>query len=106
VVKKHDFCSIQRKIPQNSDFAKKRDLNPVPNGEVARTLQKCLQIFFAKIVVFCVEKHDFCGNLIGRPQNSLHPTAKIGFHKKLLSNFRGYFLYHRIFEFFCNNANF
>jgi hypothetical protein len=31
VVEKHDFRGIQRKIPHNSDFAQKQDLNPVPN---------------------------------------------------------------------------
>jgi hypothetical protein len=31
VVKKHDFRGIQRKIPQNSNLAKKQDLIPVPN---------------------------------------------------------------------------
>jgi hypothetical protein len=32
VAEKHDFCSIQQKIPQNPDFAQKQDLNPVPHG--------------------------------------------------------------------------
>jgi hypothetical protein len=32
VAEKHDFCGIQRKIPQNPDFAQKQDLNPVPHG--------------------------------------------------------------------------
>jgi hypothetical protein len=32
VAEKHDFRGIQRKIPQNPDFAQKQDLNPVPHG--------------------------------------------------------------------------
>jgi hypothetical protein len=34
VAKKHDFRGIQRKIPHKSDFAQKRDLNPIPHGEI------------------------------------------------------------------------
>jgi hypothetical protein len=82
VVKKCDFCGIQQKILQNSDFAKKRDLIPVPNGEVAVDIEKMFAILFVKII-FCVEKQVFCENPIGRPQNLQHPTSKIGFHKKL-----------------------
>jgi hypothetical protein len=88
VVKKHDFRGIQQKIPQNSDFAKKQDLNPVPNGEVAADIANMFAKKFAKII-FCIEKHNFCGNLIGKLQNSLHPTAKIGFHKKFYPIFAG-----------------
>jgi hypothetical protein len=32
VVEKHDFRNIQQKILQNSNFAQKQDLNPVPHG--------------------------------------------------------------------------
>jgi hypothetical protein len=98
VVKKHDFCNIQQKILQNSVFAKKRDLNPVTYGEVAADIAKMFAKKIAKII-FCIEKHNFCKNPIGRLRNSLHPTAKIGFHKKLLSNFCGHFRYHPIFNF-------
>jgi hypothetical protein len=35
VVKKRDFRGIQQKIPQNSDFANNRDMNPFPHGETA-----------------------------------------------------------------------
>jgi beta-galactosidase beta subunit len=37
---KNTIYNIQRKIQQNSDFAQKRDLNPVPNGEVAADIAK------------------------------------------------------------------
>jgi beta-galactosidase beta subunit len=46
VVKKHSFHGIQQKIPQNSNFAKKRDLNPIPNGEVAEEIEKMFANFF------------------------------------------------------------
>jgi hypothetical protein len=35
VVEKHDFRGIQQKIRQNSDFAIKRDSNPLPHGDIA-----------------------------------------------------------------------
>jgi beta-galactosidase beta subunit len=53
VVKKHYFCGIQQKIPQNSNFAKKRNLNTVPNGEVAADIAKIYAIFFAKVAFLC-----------------------------------------------------
>jgi hypothetical protein len=46
VVKKHDFCGIQRKIPQKSDFANNRDMNPLPHLETAADIAKMFaQIF-------------------------------------------------------------
>jgi hypothetical protein len=45
VAEKHDFCSIQQKILQVSDFAKKRDSNPPPHGDTAADIAK----MFAKI---------------------------------------------------------
>jgi hypothetical protein len=42
VAKKHDFCSIQRKIPQKSNFDKKWDSNPLPHGEIAADIAKGL----------------------------------------------------------------
>jgi hypothetical protein len=35
VAEKHDFCGMQRKIPQKSDFALNQDSNPVPSGDTA-----------------------------------------------------------------------
>jgi hypothetical protein len=52
VVEKHDFRTIQQKIPQISDFAKKRDLNPLPHGDIADNIAK----MFAKIFL---RKSDF-----------------------------------------------
>jgi hypothetical protein len=52
VAKKHDFRSIQRKIPQVSDFAKKRDSKPPPHGDTAADIAK----MFAKIFL---RKSDF-----------------------------------------------
>jgi hypothetical protein len=46
VVEKHNFCSIQQKNPQTSDFAKKQDSNPLPHGDVAMDIAK---IFAKKI---------------------------------------------------------
>jgi hypothetical protein len=40
VAEKHDFRGIQRKIPQASDFAKNRDLNPPPHGDTATDIAK------------------------------------------------------------------
>jgi hypothetical protein len=48
VVEKHDFRGIQQKIPQNSDFAKKQVLNPVPNGWVAADIAKMFDFNFDK----------------------------------------------------------
>jgi hypothetical protein len=45
VAEKHDFRGIQQKIPQISNFAEKRDLNPPPNGGTAADIAK----MFAKI---------------------------------------------------------
>jgi hypothetical protein len=57
VVEKHDFRAIQRKIPQISDFAKKRDLNPLPHGDIADDIAKMFANFF-------LQKSDFCKKLI------------------------------------------
>jgi hypothetical protein len=44
------FANIQRRIPQESDFTNKRDMNPFPHGETASDLAKMFaQYFFAKI---------------------------------------------------------
>jgi hypothetical protein len=43
VVEKHNFCGIQQKIPQKSDFALKRDLNPVPHIEAAVDIEKMFE---------------------------------------------------------------
>jgi hypothetical protein len=40
VVEKHDFCDIQQKIPQISNFAKKRDSNPLPHPHIAAGIAK------------------------------------------------------------------
>jgi hypothetical protein len=69
VAEKHDFRSIQRKIPQVSDFAKKWDSNPTPWGYCGGHCEKVCSKFFAKIG-FRVEKHDFRKNPRGFLQNS------------------------------------
>jgi hypothetical protein len=43
LAEKRNFCGIQQKIPQKSDFAQKRDLNPVPHGEAAADIAKMLE---------------------------------------------------------------
>jgi hypothetical protein len=78
VAKKHDFRGIQRKIPQISNFAEKRDSNPPPHGGTAADIAK---------IRFRVEKHDFCNNPIGFSRNSPDYIPKIGFSEKLFSRF-------------------
>jgi hypothetical protein len=64
VAEKHDFCNIQQKIPQISNFAKKPDSNPpTPWGYCGGHCKNVCKIFFAKIR-FRVKKHDFCNNPI------------------------------------------
>jgi hypothetical protein len=60
------------------------------------TLQKCLQKKFAKFG-FRVEKHNFCKKAIGFLPNSPDPFPKIGFRKKLFSQFLRFFRYPTIF---------
>jgi beta-galactosidase beta subunit len=50
VVEKFNYCNIQQKILQNSNFAKKRDLNTVPNGEVAEDIAKMFAKKILKII--------------------------------------------------------
>jgi hypothetical protein len=40
VAEKHDFCGIQQKIPQVSDFAKKTGFEPPPHGDTAADIAK------------------------------------------------------------------
>jgi hypothetical protein len=40
VAEKHDFRGIQQKIPQKSNFANNRDMNPVPSGDTAADIPK------------------------------------------------------------------
>jgi hypothetical protein len=42
VAEKPDFRAIKRKSSAESDFAKKRDSNPVPHGEVAADIAKTI----------------------------------------------------------------
>jgi hypothetical protein len=55
VAEKHDFRGIQGKIPQISDFAKNRDLNPPSHGDTAADIAK---------IGFWVKKHNFRENPI------------------------------------------
>jgi hypothetical protein len=48
VAEKHDFCSIQRKILQVSDFAKNWDSNPPPHGDTAVDIAKMFAKKFCK----------------------------------------------------------
>jgi hypothetical protein len=88
VAKKHNFRDIQQKIPQTSNFAKKRDSNPPPHGDTAADIAK---------IRFQVEKHYFCNNPIEFLQNSPDPIPKIGFREKLFFQFSQFFRYHKIF---------
>jgi hypothetical protein len=58
VVKKHDFCGIQQKIPQISNFAKKWDLNPLPHGDIADNVAKMFAA--SKNTIFAKIQSDFC----------------------------------------------
>jgi hypothetical protein len=67
VAEKHDFCGIQRKIPQLSDFAKKWDSNPPPHGGTAADIAKMFAKFFlqksdfgSKNTIFAKIRSDFC----------------------------------------------
>jgi hypothetical protein len=52
VVEKHDFCGIQQKIPQTSDFPKKQDLNPLPHGDNAADIAKMFAKIFSRKSAF------------------------------------------------------
>jgi hypothetical protein len=45
---KHNFCDIQQKILQISDFTKKRDSNPPPHGDTAADIAKMLAKIFLR----------------------------------------------------------
>jgi hypothetical protein len=96
VAEKHDFCGIQRKIPQISDFAKNWDSNPPSHWDTAADIAKMFANFFAKIG-FRVKKHDFRENPIGFFRNSPDSIPKIGFCEKLFSRFLQFFRYSAIF---------
>jgi hypothetical protein len=71
VAEKHDFRCIQRKIPQNSDFANDRVMNPFPHGETAADLAKMFaQIFWQKL--FFVTKNTIFAKI--RSGNCEFPT--------------------------------
>jgi hypothetical protein len=52
VAEKHDFCGIQQKILQVSDFAKKWDLNPPPHGGTAADIAKMFAKKFSQKLDF------------------------------------------------------
>jgi hypothetical protein len=52
VTEKHDFRSIQQKIPQESDFANNRDMNPLPHVVAAANLAKMFALIFLQKSVF------------------------------------------------------
>jgi hypothetical protein len=67
VAEKHNFCAIQRKIPQISNFAQKRDSNPPPHGDTAADIAKMFAKFFlqksdfgSKNMIFAIIRSDFC----------------------------------------------
>jgi hypothetical protein len=67
VAKKHDFCYIQQKIQQISDFAKKRDSNPPPHGDTAADIAKMFakkisrkSDFGSKDTIFAIIRLDVC----------------------------------------------
>jgi hypothetical protein len=102
VAEKHNFCNIQQKILQISDFAKNRDLNPPPHGVWPKNMIFAVYSKkFRKFPIslkngirtphpirgFRVKKHNFCENPIGFLQNSPDCIQKIGFREKLFSRF-------------------
>jgi hypothetical protein len=90
VAEKHDFCGIQRKIPQVSDFAKKRDLNPPPHGGTAADIAK----MFAKKICknrISGRKTQFSQKI---PQTK---SRKSDSAKNFFSRFLQFFRYHTIF---------
>jgi hypothetical protein len=67
VVEKHDFCDIQQKIPQISDFAKKTGFEPpTPWGYSGRHCENVCKIFLqksdfaSKNTIFAKIRSDFC----------------------------------------------
>jgi hypothetical protein len=82
VAEKHNFCGIQQKIPQISDFAKNQDSNPPSHGDTAADIGK----MFAK---FFLRKSDF------GLKNTIF--MKIRSDCKLFSQFSQFFRYSMIF---------
>jgi hypothetical protein len=78
VAEKHDFRSIQRKIPQNPDFALNQDMNPVLCGDTAADIAKKLHKIFCKNRFSHQKTRFFAKTRAGQPRK----TAKIGFQYK------------------------
>jgi hypothetical protein len=74
VAEKHDFRSIQRKIPQNPDFALNQDMNPVLYGDTAADIAKKIAQNFLRKSVFATKNTIFAKIRAGQPRK----TAKIG----------------------------
>jgi hypothetical protein len=95
VVKKHDFRNIQQKILQISNFAKKRDLKPLPHGNVAAGIAKMFANFFLLKLDFALENAnfrkntDFCKNGILKVffAKNADFRKKCQFLQKALGNF-------------------
>jgi hypothetical protein len=67
VAEKHDFCDIQQKIPQISDFDEKQDLNPpTPWGYCGGHCKNVCKFFLQKLdfgsknTNFAKIRSDFC----------------------------------------------
>jgi hypothetical protein len=109
VAEKHDFCDIQQKILQISDFATKRDLNPPPHGDITADIAKMFakkysqkSDFGSKNTIFAIirsyfheiprtvsQKSDSAKNfflvfaIFLQKKLYFFMSAKIGFHEKL-----------------------
>jgi hypothetical protein len=78
VAEKHNFCGIQQKIPQVSDFAKKRDSNPPSHGDTAADIAKMFANFFLQKSDFGSKNTIFAKIRSGDCEFPQHTTAKIG----------------------------
>jgi hypothetical protein len=87
VAEKHDFRSIQRKIPQNPDFALNQDMNPVLYGDTAADIAKKLNKIFCENR-FSQQKTRFSQK---SERDNREKPQKSESNKKTISDFRGGF---------------
>jgi hypothetical protein len=73
VAEKHDFRSIQQKIPQKSDFANDRGMNLVPHGETAEDIAKEFANKILRKSVFATKNTIFAKIRAGNPGKPRKP---------------------------------
>jgi hypothetical protein len=99
VAEKHDFRSMQQKIPQESDFPNNRDMNPFPPwGNCGRHCKNVCSNLFAKIG-FCNKKRFSLKSDRETANFPNNPTAKIGCLRIITSKNSWQFLHLRLLGF-------